>query len=58
LIQRSDDNEEALKKRLDSFHKQTTPVIAYYKAKGVLATLDASKKSAEVYSQMRSFLKH
>ena len=30
LVHRSDDNPEALKKRLDSYHKQTTPLIDYY----------------------------
>jgi len=54
LIQRSDDNAETLKKRLESYHKNTTPVIAYYKKKGILTTLDASKSCEEVYNTITS----
>lgn len=42
LIQRSDDNEETLRKRLASFHDKTTPVLNYYKKSGVLHAIDAS----------------
>jgi adenylate kinase len=35
LIRRNDDNVNALKKRLDSYHKQTTPLIDYYSKKGI-----------------------
>ena len=31
LIQRDDDKEETVKKRLDVYHKQTEPLISYYK---------------------------
>ena len=30
LIRRSDDNEETLKKRLQSYHQQTSPLVEYY----------------------------
>ena len=32
LIQRPDDNAEALKSRLDNYHKETTPIADHYKA--------------------------
>jgi adenylate kinase len=32
LIQRDDDKEETVKKRLEIYHKQTAPLIDYYKA--------------------------
>jgi len=56
LIQRSDDNEQTLKKRLTSFHQYTAPVIAHYQKKGLLRTLDASQKSDVVYQHMKKFL--
>jgi adenylate kinase len=31
LIQRDDDKEETVKKRLDVYHKQTEPLVSYYK---------------------------
>jgi adenylate kinase len=37
---RSDDNAEALKKRLDAYRGQTAPLIGYYSGKGMLRTID------------------
>jgi adenylate kinase len=54
LIQRSDDNVDTLKKRLESFHKNTSPVIDYYKKKNILKNIDASKSCEEVYNQLKS----
>ena len=40
LVARADDNESAVRKRLESFHRQTLPVAAYYKEKGLLREVD------------------
>ena len=40
VIARPDDTEEAVRKRLESFHRQTMPVAAYYKAKSILREVD------------------
>lgn len=37
---RGDDNEEALKKRLDIFREQTAPILPYYESKGLLYRVD------------------
>jgi adenylate kinase len=37
---RSDDNAEALKKRLDAYRDQTAPLVGYYSGKGMLRTVD------------------
>jgi len=42
LIQRADDHEDVIRKRLATYHSQTEPVIAFYRKKGVLSALDAS----------------
>ncbi|KAK4915486.1 adenylate kinase [Elasticomyces elasticus] len=52
LIQRSDDNAEALKKRLDTFHKQTSPVVNYYQKTGIWSGVDASKKPDQVWKDI------
>lgn len=57
LIQRKDDNAEVLKSRLEAFHKQTQPVIDYYKQKGIAATLHAEKSPKEVSSEIKQALK-
>jgi len=57
LIQRSDDSEEQLKKRLDTYHKQTTPVAAWYAKRGLLTSLNADQKSDQVYRHIQEALK-
>ena len=39
--QRSDDNEETLKTRLDAYEKNAKPIIKYYKKRGKLKKVDA-----------------
>jgi len=50
LIRRSDDNAEALKKRLEAYHKQTQPLVDYYQIRGIHHCIDASKAAADVFS--------
>ena len=38
---RADDNAETARARLEAYHAQTAPLIAHYKALGVLETVDA-----------------
>jgi adenylate kinase len=56
LIQRKDDTAEVLKSRLDAFHKQTTPVIAYYSQKRIVVDLQAEKPAKDVTSQIEKAL--
>merc|ERR1711920_118891 len=51
LMQRKDDNEETLGKRLDSFHKYTTPILGYYNGKGLLKTVNANQAIPTVMQQ-------
>jgi adenylate kinase len=43
LIQRDDDQEETVKKRLDVYHAQTEPLVAYYKQWAQSGATDAPK---------------
>ncbi|KAJ3412445.1 translation elongation factor Tu [Chytridiales sp. JEL 0842] len=52
LIQRSDDNAETLKKRLDAYHKQTVPVVNYYRNKGIWYGVDASQSPEVVWNSL------
>jgi adenylate kinase len=54
LIQRKDDNEEALRNRLGVYHAQTKPILEHYKP--VVATVDATKSIETVYSQVSAAL--
>lgn len=45
---RADDNAETVRERLNAYHTQTAPLIAYYEGKGVLKRLDAMGAIAEI----------
>ncbi|XP_074236570.1 adenylate kinase 2, mitochondrial isoform X5 [Saimiri boliviensis] len=50
LIRRSDDNEKALKIRLQAYHTQTTPLIEYYRKRGIHSAIDASQTPDVVFA--------
>lgn len=50
---RVDDNEEAIKKRLDTFYSQTRPVVDYFRPIGRLRNIDANGSAEEVYAATR-----
>lgn len=52
LVQRSDDNEDALKKRLVTYHKQTEPIVDYYRKTGIWSGVDASQKPGKVWDDI------
>ncbi|KAI5290511.1 adenylate kinase [Ascosphaera aggregata] len=56
LIHRSDDNADALKKRLATYHAQTAPVAGYYKKTGIWSGIDASQQPGQVWKSMLSVI--
>ncbi|XP_014239331.1 adenylate kinase-like [Cimex lectularius] len=52
LIKRSDDNVEALKKRLATYSSQTKPLVDYYCKQGIHYKIDASKSPQQVYDMI------
>ena len=58
LIQRADDTEETVKKRIDVYERQTSPLIDYYKAQGLLLDIDGSKAIDDVFEQIRRGLEN
>ncbi|MET7763084.1 adenylate kinase [Streptomyces sp. NPDC005336] len=48
LYQREDDSEETVRKRLEVYHRETEPIIDYYKTKGLVVTISALGKVAEI----------
>lgn len=49
LIQRADDNEETVKNRLDVYVEQTSPLVDYYKNRGVLVNINGDGDINEVF---------
>ncbi len=43
LLERADDNEESIRKRLEAYERQTKPLIDYYHRKNLLREVDGSK---------------
>ncbi|MGA1940726.1 adenylate kinase [Arcobacter sp. YIC-310] len=52
LIQRADDTEETVTKRLAAYHEQTAPLIDFYTNMGVIVELDGTKDVSEVTADM------
>lgn len=46
--QRADDNHDSLKVRLDAYRAQTAPVIDYYRARGILKSIDGLQSVGDV----------
>ena len=57
LYQREDDREETIRKRLDVYNEQTSPLIAYYANAGLLKSLDGMQDIGSVQQQMLELLK-
>src|ERR1044071_594872 len=49
LVHRADDNVEPVKARLATYEKQTQPLMDYYKAAGLLRTVDGTGASEAIY---------
>ena len=56
VIARPDDTEEAVRKRLEAFHRQTLPVATYYKAKSILREVDGLGPVDEVFERIEKSL--
>ena len=53
---RADDNAEALKNRLEVYHAQTAPLIAYYRDRGALRTVDGMAEIETVGREIEEVL--
>jgi adenylate kinase len=54
LIQRDDDKPETVRKRLDVYHEQTSPLAEHYEANGLLRRFDGTRKATEVHDHIRA----
>jgi adenylate kinase len=56
LVHRADDYEETIRQRLDEYHKETSPLIEYYRNKGTLVVIDGSKDPAVITKELIDYL--
>jgi adenylate kinase len=53
-VQRDDDREETVRKRLVVYHEQTEPLIGYYDNLGLLRRFDGTRSASEVHAHIRA----
>ena len=56
LIQRKDDEEQTVRRRLTVYHQQTTPLIDYYEDRGLLRRFDGTRGPSDVHDHIRATL--
>lgn len=56
LFKRNDDNEEAIKERLNVYHKKTEALIEYYKAKNLLKEINGNQEISDVSKEIFAVL--
>lgn len=57
LIQREDDGEETVRRRLGVYKEETEPLIDFYKSRGLLAEIDGKGTVDEVFARAAEVLK-
>ena len=56
LVRRSDDTPEALEHRIAAYRENTEPLVAHYRQRGILWTLEAAESPENVFAQITSVL--
>ena len=54
LIQREDDREETVRKRLGVYHRQTSPLVKFYEERDLLKRFDGTRSPTEVHDHIRA----
>jgi adenylate kinase len=54
LVQRDDDRESTIRRRLEVYHGQTEPLLAHYEEAGLLRRFDGRRSPEEVHRHLRA----
>jgi adenylate kinase len=54
LVQRDDDREATVSKRLGVYHAQTEPLVEFYEERGLLRRFDGTRSPTEVHDHIRA----
>jgi len=54
LVRRNDDNPEVLKRRLEAYHSQTSPLVDYYGKKNLHHRIDAAQPANTVFASIKA----
>ena len=53
---RADDTDDAIRRRLENYHRETEPLIEYYRVRGNLVPIHGDRTENEVFSEIQSAL--
>jgi adenylate kinase len=56
LESRADDTDEAIQRRLDNYHRETEPLIEYYRTRGNLVPIHGDRSENEVFAEIQRAL--
>jgi adenylate kinase len=56
VVQRDDDRPEVIRRRLETYHEKTEPLIDYYDERGLLRRFDGTRPATEVHDHIRATL--
>jgi adenylate kinase len=49
---RADDTDEAIQRRLDNYHRETEPLIEFYRTRGNVVPIHANRSENEVFTEI------
>jgi adenylate kinase len=53
---RADDTDAAIRRRLDNYHRETEPLIEYYRVRGNLVPVHGERTENEVFAEIQQAL--
>ena len=53
---RPDDTDDAIRRRLDNYHRETAPLVEYYRVRGNLVSIHADRSENEVFAEIQQAL--
>jgi adenylate kinase len=53
---RADDTDDGIRRRLENYHRETEPLIEYYRVRGNLVTIHGDRSENEVFAEIQSAL--
>ena len=56
LNKRSDDNEQAIKRRFETYTKETLPILNFYKNRGLLYKIEGNGDIDQIYEKIRHIM--
>jgi adenylate kinase len=53
---RADDTDDAIRRRLENYHRETEPLIEYYRVRGNLVPIHGDRSEGEVFAEIQAAL--